>query len=339
MRETSDRPRAAGALKLLAVVAAAVGLFWQFLRGPAPAVLLYRAARSRRSPLPALEYSRHQVLRGVGGDDFVSPSGICAAPDGNLFVSDSAVCRVYRITPKGRLVAVIGGLGQAPGKLDTPTDVAITRAGLLCVADTGNNRVELMTQDGRFVGTLRQGLDKPTTVAPLRDGGLVAASYESNDAGVARFGAAGLSERWRLAGPFQGEVRFAPDGTLYTLNLVSCLDLVTAYGPRLRPASRFGGATGPFGDPRRLYLPRALRVTARRVFLCRGDGRIVIYDRRGGYIQTLPRRLMVVRNGRELVNPVALDADSHGDLWVCVQGSNTVQELVPRGPGRGTQRR
>ncbi|WP_020673725.1 NHL repeat-containing protein [Amycolatopsis nigrescens] len=63
-----------------------------------------------------------------------------------------------------------GRTGRAPGRLDRPAGLAVDGRGLLWVADSGNNRVQQFTPDGRLRWVLDAGsLNEPQAVAV--DGG------------------------------------------------------------------------------------------------------------------------------------------------------------------------
>lgn len=79
-----------------------------------------------------------------------SPSGIAVAPDGTLYITDRANCRIRRVTADG-IGLCVAGLGPAAygGDGDTalrasfnwPQGVAVTPDGKLLIADTLNNRI------------------------------------------------------------------------------------------------------------------------------------------------------------------------------------------------------
>jgi hypothetical protein len=94
---------------------------------------------------------------------FSDPFGVAVAADGTIYVADAGDAqRIRRITPEGLVSSLAGGKpGYAEGsgasaRFSTPSGLAIDAAGVLYVADTGNNAVRRITPDG-MVSTLAGG--------------------------------------------------------------------------------------------------------------------------------------------------------------------------------------
>lgn len=98
---------------------------------------------------------------GSGADArFNGPVGVAVDARGHVFVADTYNDRIREITPDGRVRTVAGtgtpGWADGPGLeagFDTPTGLAVDRAGRLLIADTGNGLVRAIHLDGR-VSTL-----------------------------------------------------------------------------------------------------------------------------------------------------------------------------------------
>ncbi len=87
---------------------------------------------------------------------FNAPIGITVDKRGNIYVADTYNDRVRIITPGGQVSTVAGAGapgyadGDAGGALfDTPCAVVVTADGTLIIADTGNNRLRRITEDGK----------------------------------------------------------------------------------------------------------------------------------------------------------------------------------------------
>lgn len=87
---------------------------------------------------------------------FNGPIGIAVDPRGIIYVADTYNDRVRMITPGGQVSTVAGAGtpgyadGDAGGALfDTPCGVVVTADGGLIIADTANNRLRKITQDGK----------------------------------------------------------------------------------------------------------------------------------------------------------------------------------------------
>jgi serine/threonine-protein kinase len=87
------------------------------------------------------------------------PQAVAVAPDGSVYISDSANSRIRRVTPDG-IIQTIAGSGPGSGeggagfagdggpadkaKLFSPADIKFNELGQLYFSDTGNNRVRLI---------------------------------------------------------------------------------------------------------------------------------------------------------------------------------------------------
>jgi trimeric autotransporter adhesin len=86
-----------------------------------------------------------------------SPSGLAAAPDGSLFVSDTRNHRVRLIDTSGRIRTVAGGgepafagdgLIAIEAQLSSPEGLALDVTGTLYIADRDNHRIRALSPDG-----------------------------------------------------------------------------------------------------------------------------------------------------------------------------------------------
>jgi sugar lactone lactonase YvrE len=82
---------------------------------------------------------------------FNAPTGLTVGSDGMIYVADNQNHRIRRITPAGEVISIAG---QRPGFADgvgdaaqfyEPTDVAVSKSGIVYVADTRNQRIRALS--------------------------------------------------------------------------------------------------------------------------------------------------------------------------------------------------
>lgn len=169
-------------------------------------------------------------------DRLNEPCDVLVLPNGNILVAEghsgqledpgpNVVSRISRFTKDGKFIGVIGKLGSGPGEFRTPHAMVLDSAGRLLVADRGNDRVEILDQDGRYLDEWYQ-FSRPSGLFIDADDMLYVADGESSP----DFRAGGLRprprERWRdwqrgirIGSVRDGEVRYfipqteiAPEG-------------------------------------------------------------------------------------------------------------------------------
>ena len=96
---------------------------------------------------------------------------IALAPNGDLFVSDGyANSRVHKFSPDGRLLHSWGRPGKrGPGEFHIPHGIWVHWDGRVMVCDRENNRIQLFTDDGEYLGTWT-GLARPCDIFVDHDG-------------------------------------------------------------------------------------------------------------------------------------------------------------------------
>jgi len=127
----------------------------------------------------------------AGQARFDGPMGVAVDAADNLYVADTYNDRIRLITPQGQVRSLAGGAapGFADGRgegaaFDTPCGVALDAAGGLLVADTGNNAIRRVGQDGAVTTLSRAApedrvspLRRPIGLAATADGYLYIATF------------------------------------------------------------------------------------------------------------------------------------------------------------------
>ena len=96
---------------------------------------------------------------------------IALAPNGDLFVSDGyANSRVHKFSPDGRLLHSWGRPGKrGPGEFHIPHGIWVHWDGRVMVCDRENNRIQLFTGDGEYLG-MWTDLARPCDIYVDHDG-------------------------------------------------------------------------------------------------------------------------------------------------------------------------
>lgn len=106
---------------------------------------------------PALDhlfvFSPEGRLLGEWGEDLglFDPRGLDVDKEGHVYVANTGGSVVFKVSPRGQLVARYGSPGSGDGQLDQPTDVAVDGEGNLYVVDTENVRVQVWDREGRYL--------------------------------------------------------------------------------------------------------------------------------------------------------------------------------------------
>ena len=92
-------------------------------------------------------------------DFFYQPNDIVVAPNGDIFVAEGhggANSRILKFSKDGKLIKSIGKKGTGPGEFDQPHALAFDSKGRLVVGDRGNNRIQILDQEGKFISESAQ---------------------------------------------------------------------------------------------------------------------------------------------------------------------------------------
>jgi sugar lactone lactonase YvrE len=103
---------------------------------------------------------------------FSDPFGIAVDKRGNVIIADGGESnRIRRITERGEVQTLAGSTEgfddnyASAAQFNTPSGVAIDKDGNIIIADTSNNRIRMLSADGRIVSTVAG-----SGVAGFRDG-------------------------------------------------------------------------------------------------------------------------------------------------------------------------
>lgn len=166
------------------------------------------------------------------GPPFHFPTNVAIAASGDIFVSDGyGNARIHRFAPDGRLLLSWGEAGAEPGQFHIPHGIAIDRDGRVFVADRENSRIQIFSQDGKFLDQM-VGIARPCQVAFDAEGNLV------------------VAELGYRAGMWSGTAAPSPDATG---------GRITIFSPAGDVLSRWGGGAVPTA-PGDFFAPHDLAI-------------------------------------------------------------------------------
>jgi tripartite motif-containing protein 71 len=155
---------------------------------------------------------------GAGPGEYSSPSGVAVDRSGVVFIADSGNHRVQKTNAwtnamtdlSGNFLGQFGRAGKAEGEFESPSDVVLDAEGNLYVVDSGNARVQKVTQDGKFLATWGKPgsgpgeLDRPLCIALGPDGSVYVTDSGNNR--VQKFDTAGrFLAQWGEPGEGPGQ--------------------------------------------------------------------------------------------------------------------------------------
>ncbi|HWA70436.1 MAG TPA: peptidyl-alpha-hydroxyglycine alpha-amidating lyase family protein [Rhizomicrobium sp.] len=114
------------------------------------------------------------------------PNAVLVAPDGSIFVAENHNMvfkghpRIVKFDAAGKYVKEWGASGHGPGQFGMPHCLALDREGRLYVGDRDNNRIQIFTQDGKYLGQLTQ-LGRPSGIVIDRNDVIYVTDSESKN--------------------------------------------------------------------------------------------------------------------------------------------------------------
>lgn len=97
----------------------------------------------------------------------LEPVSVAVGPGGAIWVLDGRDKKVSRLDGTGKVSLSFGNSGRGAGDLRRPTDLAVSSAGLIFVADPGSKNVQVFNGDGVFLNAIGEGPDGVKLRNPL----------------------------------------------------------------------------------------------------------------------------------------------------------------------------
>ncbi len=102
--------------------------------------------------------------KGSGIGEFLYPRGICANPDGDIYIADTGNNRIVHLKYKNGKLEWIGTIEKDFKK---PRQIAMDSEGNLYITDTENDRVVVISKNGEIKFIWERDLNKPDGIAVI----------------------------------------------------------------------------------------------------------------------------------------------------------------------------
>jgi peptidylamidoglycolate lyase len=169
----------------------------------------------------------HIGEKGVPGTDhyhFGRPASLLFLPDGSFYVADGYDnARIVKFDKNGKYLLEWGTKGTGPGQFNLVHDVAVDAHHRIYVADRSNNRIQIFTETGKFLGQWRN-IRSPSHLTMTKDGYLWVTAGVGNR--LAKFDLNGKRMTyWGMYGRFAGgfddphTIDVDPAGNLYVVEV------------------------------------------------------------------------------------------------------------------------
>ena len=255
------------------------------------------------------------------------PDGVALGPNGNVWITNIGGGEEY--TAAGKLVRQFGPEGHENGQTESPEAITVASNGTVFVADTGNDRVEALNENGEYVrqfGKKGEGegqFMEPSGIAVDGKGNVFVSDRptgrieEFTESGTFehQFGKKG-SGFGQLSSPTQ--LAESPTGNLYVADTGN--NRVAIYNQNNEPGLYIGKAgTGPgeFASPDGVAIgpDGALYVTDS------GNNRIEVFSAEDEYLASFGTK---GTGNNEFKGPGALVVSATGTAYVADSGNNRI---------------
>jgi outer membrane protein assembly factor BamB len=166
-------------------------------------------------------------VSGSGPSHFHDPGDVTTAPNGDIFVADGhgtvapdlppdTITRIIKFTPDGKFVKAWGSLGSKPSQFRNPHALVFDSQGRLLVADRVNGRIQIFSQDGKYLTEYRD-FGAPSGLFITKDDTLYATDYNTEGKKGTWIGSAKTGKVFAFVPDAQaGEgIALGNDGVLY----------------------------------------------------------------------------------------------------------------------------
>lgn len=250
------------------------------------------------------------------GESLAMPSDVAVSPDGKTYVIDGGNHQVAVFDASGNRVATLGERGEEDGQFESPVGLDINRKGDVYVADKGNSRLQMFSDDGRFRRAMPLEEDgeevTPVDVVVSANGKELFVTA-NNSHRVVVFDSKGKYLRgWGGEGEEDGQFRYPATIALDASGNVLVVDVLNARVQKFSPDGTFVASFGGVGGkPGTFFRPKGIAVDeagnayvsdsflgAIQVFNADGELQHIVGD--GSEVKVLDTPVGMTMNGNRL---------------------------------------
>ncbi len=96
-----------------------------------------------------------------------NPVAVAVDPQGMPWILDREEQQLLKLDPDGNIILKVGEAGSREGYFSKPNDIFISKEGLIYVADTNNDRVQVFNGDGVFMNAFNKGVGRQLFEEPI----------------------------------------------------------------------------------------------------------------------------------------------------------------------------
>jgi virginiamycin B lyase len=235
--------------------------------------------------------------------EFALPNSIASGPDGALWVTDSSLGRVWRITTKGRITSQ--DLGEMPSGI-------VSAGGALWIADASGDQIVRLATDGTQTPHALESGAFPTSIVEGPDGAFW--FTETHGDKIGRLATDGTITEYPLptTGAFASDITVGPDGALW---------FSEQSGQKVGRVTTAGEVTEfdlPYAEP----LPGPIVAADGALYVALRNTNIVAkLNTDGQVIDELPLP-------SENANPVAMVLGPDGALWISEHSVDRIARMT-----------
>jgi DNA-binding beta-propeller fold protein YncE len=97
----------------------------------------------------------------------IYPVAVAVDPQGLLWIFDKEESQLVKLDQEGKILLKVGSSGSREGYFSKPRDIFISKEGLIYVADTNNDRIQVFNSDGVFMNAFTKGIGRQLLESPV----------------------------------------------------------------------------------------------------------------------------------------------------------------------------